>query len=704
MKYSILTSDSGANCKIVNLDEHDNLTKIYPAPFHSGTAEHCENNLSELKEVIHNLCNNQCFVHGIVKGSDVGDIHTIGTTKTADGEVKARTKENFIYDDSPHLGMFDNDQDSQCPRSNIEPDQLLPILSEIDPQFDTLGNLVVRSSSDGLSVDGKPLHGGGYHMYFQAETPSGLAAYMEALFKNTVINNYGWIKLSRTGAMLVRSICFDSFVFSPERIDFTTAPEIKSERITQNRAVPVFTDGTILNCATPPAFDTTEYDKVVRELKSDPALIKEAAALRKKYITDKSTVLAKQQSIDIALARKIIISSIDTSDLQSDFMLEFRDFGLASVADACADPTKYDQQACCDPLEPEEGSNKALFFANLEDGGKSVVNSMLHGGKKFFLHPIPQTTVEIIEQLDISELSSTAQTEKLKELIVNADVRDPATWSFIRAALKKKFKVNLPAIDSIAGSVTAQNSSGNRYDYDSAHACVMVGSKFRILKETIDPVLRRRDVQFLTKKDFEDFYSPYNPGSWLDNRNRRTYDRVVFNPSGNVGNAYNLFSGFLVNPVKGNCNLFLQHVHQVICDGDDEHYAYLIMWLARCVQDPGGKRPGVAVVLRGAKGTGKGAFMKWLEHLFGQYYLHMSSSGELVGKFNNALATALMIFADEAVFAGDKSTEGRLKTLITESLLTFEKKGIDSQQMKSFLNILMASNSDYVVPATPGTT
>src|SRR4051794_6619216 len=61
---------------------------------------------------------------------------------------------------------------------------------------------------------------------------------------------------------------------------------------------------------------------------------------------------------------------------------------------------------------------------------------------------------------------------------------------------------------------------------------------------------------------------------------------------------------------------------------------------------------------------------------------------------------ALFLFLDEAFWGGDKQGEGVLKTLITEDCVQIEPKGVDSFQMPNRLKIMMASNNNWVVPAS----
>ena len=115
-------------------------------------------------------------------------------------------------------------------------------------------------------------------------------------------------------------------------------------------------------------------------------------------------------------------------------------------------------------------------------------------------------------------------------------------------------------------------------------------------------------------------------------------------------------------------------------------------FLADAVQYPS-TRPGVALVLRGDQGVGKGVFISNFGKLFGAHFKHVSSSHHLVGNFNSSLKDALIVFADEAFWAGDKASEGRLKALITEDTNVIEMKGRDAFPVKNHVRLFVASNN-----------
>lgn len=76
------------------------------------------------------------------------------------------------------------------------------------------------------------------------------------------------------------------------------------------------------------------------------------------------------------------------------------------------------------------------------------------------------------------------------------------------------------------------------------------------------------------------------------------------------------------------------------------------------------------------------------------------SSRHLTGNFNAHLETAVLVFADEAFWAGDKQGEGTLKSLVTSDAMLVERKGIDARMAPSYIHLIVASNADWTVPAS----
>jgi hypothetical protein len=104
--------------------------------------------------------------------------------------------------------------------------------------------------------------------------------------------------------------------------------------------------------------------------------------------------------------------------------------------------------------------------------------------------------------------------------------------------------------------------------------------------------------------------------------------------------------------------------------------------------------------MKGIEGAGKGTVARALLHILGQHGLAISNARHLIGNFNGHLRDTVLLFADEAFFAGDRAHVGVLKAIITESTLTIEAKFQNAVQMPNFVHLMMASNEDWVVPAS----
>lgn len=190
---------------------------------------------------------------------------------------------------------------------------------------------------------------------------------------------------------------------------------------------------------------------------------------------------------------------------------------------------------------------------------------------------------------------------------------------------------------------------------------------------------------------------------WMMQPERRGYaGGVVFRPGKKVpSNVLNLWQGWSVEPSStGSCDLYLTHLLENVCKGNEEHYRYLVGWMAHMIQRPW-EKPGVAVVLRGKKGVGKDVVAVHLGRLFKQNYVAISEMEHLTGKFNAHMEKALLVHVEEGLWAGDPRAAGPLKSLITRSTVALERKGIDVIQIENCSRIFITSNEKWVVPATP---
>ncbi len=188
---------------------------------------------------------------------------------------------------------------------------------------------------------------------------------------------------------------------------------------------------------------------------------------------------------------------------------------------------------------------------------------------------------------------------------------------------------------------------------------------------------------------------------WMQHKARRQYPNgIVFAPNKVVEGAYNHWQGFSVQPDgTKSCRLFLKHLFEIFCAGNEEHYLYILGWLAHMIQKPE-EKPGVAIIAKGKKRIGKDTVFEYVGGLFFNHYITVGNQEQLTGKFNGHQERCLLVHMQEGFWAGDKRQEGALKYLITSNDVMIEPKGMNAFPIKSVLRLFMSSNERWVIPAT----
>lgn len=254
-------------------------------------------------------------------------------------------------------------------------------------------------------------------------------------------------------------------------------------------------------------------------------------------------------------------------------------------------------------------------------------------------------------------------------------------------------------------------------ELNKKHCVVLDGDKSRVFIDSYDVLLERDYYNSVSVQTFKELYeagtvycgedangkaiSKTPASAWLTSENRQEYlGGVFFDPSGKQHkNRLNLWRGYSVTPKAGKWDLIQAHIKGVIAGDNEAVYTYVMGWLALTLQKPENQTE-VALILRGQKGCGKGILGHLIRNLFGNHGLHITSCNHLTGRFNHHLRDCAFLFVDEAMWAGDKQHESILKGLVTEPTLTIEGKGANAYQSKNMLSLLMASNEQWVVPAS----
>lgn len=326
----------------------------------------------------------------------------------------------------------------------------------------------------------------------------------------------------------------------------------------------------------------------------------------------------------------------------------------------------------------------------------------------------PQHVAEREKALGIARFYQ-APNDQIRELLAEPtpiDEKIAALNAKVQARAKANEGPMKPKLEPEAATTIAANTQRSVIDaFNEKYMVVNEAGKAIVYAPRYDHLLKRQCFDRLSFEDLKKLYmnlrvkvkDKYKPAAeeWLKHRGRKQYlGGVVFDPAGRQQpDVLNLWHGFAVTPKPGDWSLMQAHIRDVVCSGITEHYDYLIGWMANMIQHPA-QQGEVAVVMKGNEGCGKGTPARALLHIMGQHGMQIANAKHLVGNFNAHLQDCVLLFADEAFFAGDRQHIGVLKAIITERYLTIEGKFKNAVTSPNYLHLLMASNSEWIVPAS----
>ena len=140
---------------------------------------------------------------------------------------------------------------------------------------------------------------------------------------------------------------------------------------------------------------------------------------------------------------------------------------------------------------------------------------------------------------------------------------------------------------------------------------------------------------------------------------------------------------------------FLDHIHNVIANGNEEVYKYIIVWIASILQQPSFKTE-TALVILGNQGTGKNVFTKVISKLMARYANdNITSIESIVGKFNAALENKKLLILNElqSVDMNKYLNSDALKSVISDSTVNINQKNEPERITENVANLMMVSNN-----------
>lgn len=403
---------------------------------------------------------------------------------------------------------------------------------------------------------------------------------------------------------------------------------------------------------------------------------------------------------------------------QSNCIIEIRSTGTQTVFPTSTHPSGeiIEYQADGEPMH----ANKCVLehaCRIITVGTTLVENYPSEGQRNNFALVLSSVALRLFD----NDLKNAKQfVHKIAELAQDEEAKSRADVVDYTADRMKRGEptVGIPTLTELIGEEAAKDIA--RYlpsEYDppqhddivtqlnKKYALVLTPPSYAILKETLD---QKGSVgyELYTERTFKAEMAPFKIGKktlaqvWMESPNRRMYDGIEFKPQTPSNSKYNTFRGFAANPIKGDCSLILDHVKNIVCNGNEEHYTYFMAWFANIIQEPE-KKPGTCIILRGGQGCGKTTIIQMFGQLFGPHFKVANNDRYLAGRFNGHFQDCLVFNAEEAFFAGSKSLISILKDIITGSTLMIERKGLEPYAVNNFVRVIISTNEKWAVNAGP---
>lgn len=376
VSFTIFFKNSGILTKKISLKDGKLIKNADDCRMNTGIGKVVTCLFSEMPDYIRQIKANQALAIGVPPMKRFSVVANAIKQKNPNSQAITRTLENFRFS---NVIMFDIDGYDLS---------VIDQLSRAYPPIKTAAKVVSFSASSNISdsAGNKLTECSGIHIYMPVNNPDAIPVFADLLFKRSWLSGNGFIYISKSGGLYPRVRTFDKAVFSPERLIFEANPVLE-DGLTQDRPLCYHESGEVLNIdGIEPLTEAEEklYNKAVAEAKE--AAKPESEKVKEAYIESRIDEHVEKTDCDRVQAEKVIRRAAETDELAGEFLLYFDKLGNATITDVLFDPLRYNGETLRDPLEPDYGSAKAIFYANEDkDNGVPIINSFAHGGKTYRL-------------------------------------------------------------------------------------------------------------------------------------------------------------------------------------------------------------------------------------------------------------------------------------------------------------------------------
>jgi hypothetical protein len=142
---------------------------------------------------------------------------------------------------------------------------------------------------------------------------------------------------------------------------------------------------------------------------------------------------------------------------------------------------------------------------------------------------------------------------------------------------------------------------------------------------------------------------------------------------------------------------WLRLVDNNICQNNADVQKYVFDWFAHCFQRPADK-PGVALVLSGIAGIGKGLTANMIVNIYGAPHGISINASLLGSNYNSLFSQAAVLFVDEMEKVKHaRFDNSKWKSLVTETKGVHSEKYVKESQVRMFQHIILGTNAQNML-------
>jgi hypothetical protein len=192
------------------------------------------------------------------------------------------------------------------------------------------------------------------------------------------------------------------------------------------------------------------------------------------------------------------------------------------------------------------------------------------------------------------------------------------------------------------------------------------------------------------------------------------YNKLVFKPlnHGLRRHERNTWIGFKAEK-RDSYNMksvetFKRHVREVLANGDEYSYKYIMTWIWKILNKPW-EKTGIFMLFYGEQGTGKTIVSEFLiDYVFGKHLsFTITGLNSITQRFNGCTMSKIFCCCNELSSINDSGNNwhagfDKLKSYITDKLCSYEMKGLEPRMVENHINFFGTTNNPNCIKVEKG--